>query len=244
MKKTLNIWINWNYEKLTIKECAFKLKNILTSLSESNELFSNVALSKEDSSEVKIDIENTASRDVIDILSNTILDFSKADILKNEKESNPTLEYSRDFGFSFVIKYYKDDKILISFNVIIGSSNSGGISSLNISCDFDFDWFFSVLKALAVEAFVGSIGIRDLPFNKACKQYKIPLGWITYFSKDCEVPIPDDLEGVEYENTDKGKYLILTRDNITKDAETFQFNKNKLLDVMEEIKRRVPEYSK
>jgi hypothetical protein len=82
------------------------------------------------------------------------------------------------------------------------------------------------------------------PFFEATKQFKRPLGWITYFSNDCKPEIPNDLKGIEYEFTDKGKYLILTREDFTADKETYEAHKQKLLNLMDEIKNRVPEYSK
>ncbi len=56
--------------------------------------------------------------------------------------------------------------------------------------------------------------------------------------------MPDDLKGIEYEHTDKGKYLILTREDFTADKEIYEAHKQKLLKLMEEIKRSVPDYSK
>ncbi|WP_075604139.1 hypothetical protein [Saccharicrinis aurantiacus] len=87
------------------------------------------------------------------------------------------------------------------------------------------------------------IKIFDKDINKVARGYKAPLGWLTYFSNDYEIAIPDDLEGIEYEHTETGKYLILTRE-IPISAEKQEANKQKLLSLMGEIERRVPEYSK
>jgi len=130
----------------------------------------------------------------------------------------------------------------------MGSNQSNGIGTISFSKSEtkDFDWYFTLLKGIS-EGFItnySKIGFIDTPFNQNCKSYKSPLGWITYFSNDYEIPIPDDLEGIEYEHTDKGKYLILTREDFTTDKETYEAHKQKLLDVMAEIKERVPEYGK
>ena len=90
----------------------------------------------------------------------------------------------------------------------------------------------------------GGVHFLGSSFLEITKAFKKPLGWITYFSNDYEIPIPDNLEGIEYEHTDKGKYLILTREDFTTDKEAYEAHKQKLLEVMEEIKRRVPEYGK
>jgi hypothetical protein len=76
------------------------------------------------------------------------------------------------------------------------------------------------------------------------ESYVYTLGLITYFSNELEIKIPDDLEGIDYEYTDKGKYLILSTNNFPKDKETLVECKNKLLEIMKEIKERVPAYSK
>ncbi|MDO6760673.1 hypothetical protein Q4566_10720 [Tamlana sp. 2_MG-2023] len=87
------------------------------------------------------------------------------------------------------------------------------------------------------------IKISDRDINKSVRGLKTPLGWITYFSNDYEIPIPDYLEGIEYEHTDNGKYLILTRENPIA-PELLETIKEKLINLMGEIKERVPEYSK
>ena len=87
------------------------------------------------------------------------------------------------------------------------------------------------------------IKVSDRDINKLSRGYKAPLGWITYFSNDYEIQIPDDLKGIEYEHTENGKYLILTRENpIT--PEVIENNKEKLINLMGEINEKAPEYSK
>jgi hypothetical protein len=68
------------------------------------------------------------------------------------------------------------------------------------------------------------------------------LGWITYFSNDY-LKIPTDLHDIEYEFTTNGKYLILTREDFTISKHTYELYRQKLADVMEEIKLKVPEFS-
>lgn len=193
---------------------------------------------------MKFNVADLLSKEeAVKIISSTILNFSKYEIAKYEKEQNPTIEYSRDFGFSFVRSYGQ----AMFFYIITGCSTANGLSLLSYnSNNSSFEYYYSILRAIVTGSNVisGAVGIRDLPFQKSCKNIIAPLGWITYFSRSFKPEIPDDLEGIEYEHTDKGKYLILTRENFTTDKEIYEAHKQKLLNLMEEIKRRVPEYSK
>ena len=98
-----------------------------------------------------------------------------------------------------------------------------------------------VEKSFSIEYSVIKVSDRDI--NKISRRYKAPLGWITYFSNDYEISVPNDLEGIQYEHTENGKYLILTKENPT-DSAVLDTNKEKLITLMEEIKERVPNYGK
>ncbi len=71
---------------------------------------------------------------------------------------------------------------------------------------------------------------------------KNPFGWITYFANDYDVKIPDDLEGVECEHTDKGKYSILTREDFSGSKEEYEAQRDKLLGLMKTVREDCPEY--
>lgn len=242
-KRMFNISVNWTAEKKSIKDAASDLWDVLKALSKVDALFLIPTFSKENQKDTSFRIDELSREEAVDLMSLTILNFSKYDIRKYEKDQDPTVEYSRDFGFSFVLTYQQ----VISFNAVIGCINANGLSLLSYhKDDTEFEWFYNVLSALVSgsNTIRGSVGIRDLPFQKACKNIIAPLGWITYFSKKFKPVIPDDVEGIEYEYTNNGKYLILTREDFTTDKETYESHKQKLLNIMEEIKRRVPEYSK
>ncbi|MFQ3575696.1 MAG: hypothetical protein SNJ77_04600 [Cytophagales bacterium] len=238
-----NINANWPAGKKSIIEVSYDLWDLLKALSQIDDSFLVPTLSKENQKDVSFRTDELSKEEAVKIISSTILNFSEYDIAKYEKEQNPTIEYSRDFGFSFVLTYGQ----VMSFNIIIGCSSANGLSVLSYNSNNNsFEWYYSVLKAIITgsNATRGAIGIRDLPFQKACRNLAAPLGWITYFSNSFKPEIPNNLEGIEYEFTDKGKYLILTREDFTTDKETYEAHKQKLLNVMEEIKRRVPEYGK
>lgn len=240
--KKININANWAEGRKSIRAASDDLWDLLKALSEVNELFLVPTFSVENQKDFSFRIDDISREEAVKMISSTILNFSKYDIAKHEKEQNPTIEYSRDFGFSFALTYGQ----VISFNMIIGCSTANGLSLFfDRTNSSSFEWHYSILKAIVSgsHAIRGAVGIRDLPFQKACKDVVAPLGWITYFSKDYKPEIPDNLEGIEYEHTDKGKYLILTREDFTVDEEIYKAHKQKLLRLMEEIKRRVPGYS-
>jgi hypothetical protein len=183
------------------------------------------------------------------ILANHILENSKRDIVKFDKVENPDINYSRPFGFTFGLQFRDEGKKLVALTFKLGSSVKNTIGTISISNEFrkDFDWYKSVLSSFVQEEKVYCACARpnDLAYlERGMSSYKFTLGWITYISNDYEIPIPDDLKGVEYEHADNGKYLILTREDFISEPERFEAGKQKLLEIMEEIKRRVPEYSK
>ena len=60
----------------------------------------------------------------------------------------------------------------------------------------------------------GVIYITGTPaYNKAIQELKpnYNIGWINYFSNNFVLPIPNNLEGWEYEFTVQGRYIILAR---------------------------------
>jgi hypothetical protein len=246
-KSMFTIGANWSPKKQSIIEISVHLWSILKALASVDDLFLRPVLSKENYEDVCLEISQVSKETAVKQISSAILEFSKSDILQYEKEKDPSINYSRDFGFSLVISYRVNEENVISFVPRMGSIQANGIGTLSFAKNFqkDFLWYHSVLRSIVTnDASWGAVGLRETPFNKSCKNIIAPLGWITYFSKDFKPEIPNDLQGIEYEHTDTGKYLILTREDFTTDKETYEAHKQKLLNLMEEIKRRVPGYSK
>lgn len=242
-KKVFNINVNWSPQKKSIIDASNDLWSVLKALSTVDSLFSIPVFSKENQKDVSFRIDELPKEEAVNLISLTVLNFSKDDIRKYEKELDPTIEYSRDLGFSIVVAYREQ----ISFNVIIGCSNANGLTLLGYHSEkVNFEWYYNILRALVSgsNAVRGAIGVRDLSFQRAVKNIIAPLGWITYFSKEFDPIIPDNLNGIEYEFTDKGKYLILTRENFNSDTESYEANKQKLLSLMENISKSVKNYSK
>lgn len=234
-----------NSKKETILESSKSLLKLLRGLSSIGDFFASPILRKEGFSDIKLDL-SLSDIEQIDIIKHSILKFSEPDIKKYEKSDDVDFSYSRDFGFSLVIQFEQESRKL-SFTCKIGSSSVNAIGLLSNN-NFDVDLLMGdeILRNLISTGLVkqGVIKLSDLKFLKACRSYKYPLGYVTYFSNDYEIPVPDDLEGIEYEHTDNGKYLILSREDITSNPEKLEAGKQKLLDTMAEIKRRVPEYGK
>jgi hypothetical protein len=92
----------------------------------------------------------------------------------------------------------------------------------------------------------GLVSISMSSFNSdvANLRVKIPFGWITYMAKKNTIKIPGDLPNIEYEYDEDGMYLIATRDDFSIEKQVYQEQTQKLLNVMTEIKQRVPDYSK
>lgn len=234
-----------NTGKQTISEVSSIFYELLNGLSKVSPHFDSPLLRKEKFEDLRIDLIED-KKNVVIKLKNAILEFSKDDILKNEGELNPGFNYSRDFGFSILVQYRNQNQE-ISFTGKLGSNSVNALGQLsNNGFEVDGQFANGILKGLISTSLVrhGVIKTSDVKFLKACRPYKYPLGLITYFSNESEWKIPDDLEGIEYEHTDKGKYLISTKEEFTNDPEKYEAHKRKLLDVMEEIKRRVPEYGK
>lgn len=209
--------------------------------------FSPYFIGKNDNDKYSLDI---TSKDSESILADLILRFAEGSINDYEKVSNPTIEFSRGFGFVNLYDFYHNGKHCFSVSTNFGSSSGGGasIKHFNKEKDFSFNWYNLIFKALVeeTEELSGIVSISNKSFIDLVTplQIRFPLGWITYFSNDYEIQIPNDLEGIEYEFTEKGKYLILTREDFTINKEAYEAHKQKLLKVMEEIKHRVPEYGK
>lgn len=242
-KHIFGISINLPIIKKSIEEISKDIYQILLSLSNTDELFTTPYLRSESFNDVVIRL-NQSKENEIKTIAEAILSFSGPDIKKYEKVENVNFSYSRDIGFSVVLEYRHKNET-ISFLVKLGSVSANGINTLSYQGKkLSISRGEKVLKTLidSSSTLLGSLKITDTNFLKLSKIYKYPLGLITYFSNDYELKIPDDLIGLEYEYTNKGKYLILTREDFTADTETFQHYKNKLLNIMEEIKNRVPEF--
>lgn len=243
-KSVFNLNVTLIGEQESIVSISEKVISTFYHLSLFDPLFGNLKVVAQPKGFYKPIFLTSAHENNIDELARSILDYSLSDIRKNDGIENPDINYSRSYGFTFAITF--SDLITLTFRM--GSDQSNGIGTISFARSIakDFDWYLAFLKNISegLNAIYSKVGFIETSFNQACKPYSASLGWITYFSNDFNPEIPNDLEGIEYEFTDKGKYMILTREDFTADKETYEAYKQKLLNLMEEIKRRVPEYSK
>lgn len=217
--------------------------------------YQKLALVDANYNEVNIVSEKKALHQNIDInnsnadqhIAEEILNHNIDDIRKVNGVTNPDIYFSRDDMISCALEAKVDKETLLTLRYSF-STFSPRIGSIVVNevCLDTFEKAKFFLETIEQSFSIGYsvIKIFDRELNKAARSYKAPLGWITYFSNDYEISIPDDLEGIEYEHTDKGKFLILTRDDITTDPVKLETGKQQLLELMEEIKDRVPEYGK
>jgi hypothetical protein len=239
----LKINLTFNTGKQTIAELSYTLYKIMKGLANIDAFFSIPVLRQEKFDDVEIDLSFDENI-VVSNIAATILCFFKKDILKYEKDDVSSINYSRDFGFITLLQY-REAGSEISFTCNLGSASINSLGQLsNNGFELTPELGERILRKLVTDddlkVVCGAVKVSDMDFLRASKLYVYSLGLITYFSNDYEIPIPDYLEGIEYEHTDKGKYLFLAKEYLVDDEK----KKQKLLEIMEEIKRRVPEYSK
>lgn len=235
-------------QRETILQVSERAIHLFKNLATIDSIFENVFfIGKDDNNSYPLNIR---SSDSTKLLAELILKFERGSISKYEKEHNPTINFARDFGFSPLFQIRDHSGNILTVSITLGRTMGGGVSvrNFNKNRQFDFQWYYSVLKCLVNElaANVGTVSISNKAFIDllAPLQVKYPLGWITYFFNDFEIPIPNDLEGMEYEYTDKGKYLILTRSDFTSDKDLYFKYRERLISSMNYLKENIPGYSK
>ena len=237
-------------ENKSIFEVSELLINVLVKLSEYDKIFLKFVYSKQGFEDNTIDLSELDIQLAKKRLADIILYSNLTDIQKHEKVKNPDVYFKRDFGFLHLIKFSikNEEQFTISGNIGTKNYPSFRIEHFYGKKEYSFHWYNNILKCIIdyFEPIYAAVTIRLTSFIDIFSKLNVkhPLGWITYFSNDYELQIPDDLEGIEYEHTEKGKYLILTREDFTVSKEAYEEQRDKLLKIMQEIKRRVPEYSK
>jgi hypothetical protein len=242
----LKINLSFDTGKQTILELSCTLQKIMKALADADSFFSIPVIRKEKFEDVEIDL-SLKDDEVISQIAHTILLFFKKDILTNEKDNVSSINYSRDFGFRLLIQYKNYDSE-ISFTCSLGGSAINSLAQLsNNGFKLNPELGERILRKLIVDndlkVIRGAIKVSEIDFLRASKAYVYSLGLITYFSNDFEIPIPNDLEGIEYEFTEKGKYLsVISKEDFRE--EDMELYKAKLIDVMNQISIRVPAYFK
>lgn len=247
-KSIFYIDFNLKDNKKSILQLSYDFIDLMSNLSEIDPVFQS-PLYVYDEKKLQINLGQENRESSVLKLANIILDSFKSDIRQMDKVENPTIEFSRDFGFRLLFQYFKNNKKAFSIMTKLGASEYQElkIEFFKTEFEYDFTWYFSVLKAIVKywEPVQAGVIVRLPTFFDPFKSLKVwpPLGWISYFSNDGAIKIPDDLNGVEYVHTEKGKFIILTREDFTISKEVFETHRDKLLEIMKEVKSRVPEYT-
>ncbi len=238
------------YPKIrSIQEISNEIIDLLFLLGVMDDIFLKFNYSKIGSKNTEINILELGQDSSKKKLAETILDSNLTDIKNYEKELNPKLDYFRDFGFSLLLQFKKNNKQHFS---ITGNIGTNQFPNLRIeyfpleNSDYDFDWYFTILKEMTIFLNPKYSCVRIIldSFTSEYNKIKIiyPLGWISYFAKDSNIIIPENL-GIEVEEAKNGKYLILTRGDFTTSIEKFTEAKDKLMELMLKLKEISPEYS-
>lgn len=236
-------------ETKSIREISHLMVDTLMGLAQIDANFYHPVYSKEGFQSEEIDIEDIGVEQAKDKLAQLILTSHLSDIRKYDKVDNPTIDFSRDLGFRHLLKFPKGNKNRFSLTGNLGTNSypDFNIEYFYSDDEFSYQWYEEVLSHVVntLNPIYAGVTLTLTTFIELFSELKVkhPFGWITYFSNDYELQIPDDLEGVEYEHTDKGKYLILTREDFTTDKEAYEEQRDRLLEFMKEVKRRVPRYS-
>jgi hypothetical protein len=239
----VNFYFELKEKKLSIFDIAGDIVAALRILSNYSDLF-RIAffLQKKDVISINIDEENARY-----VLAENILAYSLADIQKHDAILNPGINYSREYGFTFGLLFMDLGKKVLSLTFKLGSNTKNTIGTLSLDKNYsnDFKWYKNILDSFIQTNSVlyASVGPNDIHYLEASlKRYKYTLGWITYFANDLPITIPGDLEGMDFEYIDKGKYLFLSRADFTADQKNYESYIQKLLAVMEEIIRKESKY--
>ncbi|WP_158981186.1 MULTISPECIES: hypothetical protein [unclassified Flavobacterium] len=236
-------------QKLSIRETVFKLLSLLEILRIEDDVFTKFKVSALHFKSVALNLEEGSFEENVMKLSEVILQFNFEDIRQHEKEENPTIDFSRDFGYRFLFQFNKNNKQHFSITGNISSSQFCGLGIEYFpfeNSDYDFDWYMNIIRKTNdfLKPKYSSVKIILDQYMELYHPLKImyPLGWITYFSNDSNIKISEktDFEIIQEEN---GQYVIATREDFTTNKENFFAIKEKLIEGMKVLKSTCNEYS-
>lgn len=163
------------------------------------------------------------------------------EITKFEQINKPTIEYKRKLGgFSswFEIKLESQK----AFELVIGygyKTNGINIHHFNREVKFNYLWYEKLFKVILESEnwLFAEISVSHNTVFEIYKKYdlKYPLGWLTYFSNELNIKIPElpNVRGEQYQN---GRILKTDDIDFLKDKESFETYKTRLNGFLEKIK--------
>ncbi len=228
---------------LSIMEAAVMLYEWLERLSKFDSMFSEPFLVRK--KDIEVDLSPDKKNETIKLLAEHILREARHDIEFYEKEKNPDYNYVyRERSYSLFIEFKHNDKIMASGSINLGASWYKAFFLDNISDENKtYEWYFQLMEFMInlLNATYANINIRRFIDEFYKLKINFPLTYISYFSNEFEHKIPDDIEGVEYIFSEKGKYMITTREDFLKYKESFLAHKDKIMRIGRELAERVPE---
>ena len=249
-KNYLSIGVQFSPEILSIAAATNKLLTILVGLGEFDSLFYSPTVITGQKSELTLKIDRDNLGDKVHELAEGILRAEWSEITQHKENSNPTIEYVGEEGYGVLLKYSIKDEIVFWIGCRLGSNIHQTFTLRGFSANilFDYSWYEIIFKKLVhlTNAEAGTIVMSNQSFGKFYNEMNIryPIGWITYFSDEYEISIPDDIKEVRYEFVDGGKFLITSDEDFMRDKEAYFANRAKLTRIITELKRRVPEFVK
>jgi|GEM_PF-6455913 len=241
----LKVNITYLKKRKSILEVSLQLKDILVYLSKVDSLFSSPVLKGNQGQEFNLDLSSSRKL-LVKTITESIISVSRDDILRYEKESEIDSSYSRDFGFSFMIKYQKREKT-VTFTIKLGSSISNGLgilSSNGIQLDYVINRKMLIALVKSDDIEYGIIKTSDIQYLKKCRKYKYPLGVSTFLSNQLTFSLPLGLSHFEYLVTKNGVIVNLCLDNTSDYLSIAEKEFDYLLDAMEEIGKSDSTYLK
>lgn len=234
----------------SIQATSNQLAELLFGLSKIDSRFYSPVYIKQGFQNQSLDLKQLGVEKTKEKLSELILESNRSDIKIHDKMDSPDFGYSRNIGFSHLLNYDEEGEHLFSVTGNLGPNSYSyfNVEYFNFESEvrFSFEWYLAVLKFIVdtVNPLYAGVNLILTSFVDLYVELNVkdPFGWITYFANDYDVKIPDDLEGVEYEHTDKGKYIILTREDFSGSKEEYEVQRDKLLNLMKTVREDCPEY--
>ena len=167
---------------------------------------------------------------IVDEIAAHLLDKNKKDIRRYEKESQPDVYFSRDIGFVVLLlttQVKKLDSFWFTFQ--IGKLKDNRVTiQFPINLNRDYSWYLGLVTTII--DFFDPLKVEVYPKFMATEEIPRTLAWITYYSKDSQLPtIPDWMEQENY--ADKGTIISLVKQDISTSKEVYQAYKQKLIEI-------------
>ena len=232
-------------EKLTIGEIASLVISFYKKLASVDSGYNHLSIVSEKKSLYQsMDIHDV---EATEFLVEEIIHQNIDEIRKISDVDSVDHSFSWDRPIQFALEPAEDPKLLMILSYAFHTEiRSIAPIIVNEECLDSYSkarWFLDAAReSFSVDRSVIKVSTRD--FRAVSRKYRAPLGWINYFSDDSEWQIPDDLEGIEYEKVEGGKYLIVSRENIGSSPDQFEAAAKKLARLMEDLGDRVPRYKK